>query len=340
MIENIQQEFNNDLEKISILLDIENIEIKYLGRKGKINDLFSQMKDPKTEGKLINNLKKEIEEKITNKKNSLFQNETSSIIDSTLPGKKVNTGSLHLVTTAIEEISNIFEKLGFIRMSYPEIEYEFFSFEGLNMPKNHPARDDFETFFIDLPESKEYGKIVLTPHTSSGQIREMLRTKTPPIKMINIGKTYRPNWDVTHVPMFHQFEGLCVGEGINLTNLKGTIEYYVHEFFGKDRKVRYRPYHFQFTEPSFELDVSCDICSGTGIINGEKCKVCKSGWLELGGAGMVHPNVLKACNMDSEKYSGWALGFGIERNFMMKQGLNLNDIRVIYNGDIRFLEQF
>jgi phenylalanyl-tRNA synthetase alpha chain len=140
--------------------------------------------------------------------------------------------------------------------------------------------------------------------------------------------------------MFHQFEGVCIDKGINLTHLKGTIEYFVHSFFGKDRKVRFRPHHFRFTEPSFELDISCDICGGTSEVGGEKCKVCKSGWLELGGAGMIHPNVLTAGGVDPETYSGWALGFGIERNFMMKQGLKLDDIRTLYSNDIRFLEQF
>jgi len=158
--------------------------------------------------------------------------------------------------------------------------------------------------------------------------------------MINIAKCYRRNWDITHTPMFHQFEGLCIDKNINLTHLKGTIEYFVREFFDDRRKVRFRPFHFQFTEPSFELDISCDICDGSGMKKDALCRVCKSGWLELGGAGMVHPNVLKAGGIDPTIYTGWAFGFGVERNFMMKQGLKLDDVRILYNGDIRFLQQF
>jgi phenylalanyl-tRNA synthetase alpha chain len=207
------------------------------------------------------------------------------------------------------------------------------------MPKGHPARDDFETFFIDFPENQKYGKMVLSPHTSSGQNREMRRTK-PPIRMINIAKTYRPNWDTTHTPMFHQFEGLCIDKDINITHLKGTIDYFVKQFFGKERTIRLRPAHFQFTEPSFEIDVSCGICGGKGEIEGKKCRVCKSGWLELAGAGMVHPNVLRMGEIDPKQYSGWAFGFGPERCMMMREEMKIDDIRILYNGDIRFLEQF
>ncbi len=340
-LSDIRKSFLDEILNISEISSLEALNIKYFGRKGIINNLFLQMKDPKSEGKEINLLKKELEEKFLEKKNALLQQENDhEIVDYSVPTKLNKKGSLHVMTYAIEEIARIFEKIGFIRMSYPEVEWEHFAFEALNMPKNHPARDDFETFFVDLPDDSKLGKVVLTPHTSNGQVREMLRAKTPPIKMINIGKTYRPNWDISHVPIFHQFEGVCIDKDINLTNLKGTIEYFVHEFFGKDRKVRFRPFHFQFTEPSFELDISCDICKGKGIINGEKCKLCKSGWLELGGAGMIHPNVLKAGGIDPEIYSGWALGFGIERNFMMKEDLKIGDIRLMYSGDIRFLEQF
>jgi len=259
--------------------------------------------------------------------------------DATLPGKKPLKGSLHLMTYAIEEITAIFRKIGFIRVSYPEVEWEFFAFDALNMPKNHPARDDFETFFIDAPLSPEYGRMVLTPHTSSGQPREMLRLKKPPIRMINIAKTYRRNWDVTHVPMFHQFEGLCVDKEINITHLKGTINFFVKEFFGQKRKFRLRPFHFRFTEPSFEIDVSCSYCQAKENLV-DKCRICKSGWLELGGAGMVHPDVLKSGGIDPRKYSGWAFGFGPERCLMMREGMRINDIRLLYSGDIRFLEQF
>lgn len=326
------------------LNELEKIEIEYLGRNGLINELFKKIKqipdkDKKEYGENINKLKKAVFEAIEEKKEILKKRGEEKFFDETLPGKDYPKGSLHPLTYVIEEISSIFQKLGFIRVSYPEVEWEYFSFEALNMPKNHPARDDFETFFIDFEPHKKYGKMVLSPHTSSGQNREMRRTK-PPIRMINIAKTYRPNWDTTHTPMFHQFEGLCIDENINITHLKGTIDYFVKNFFGKEREIRLRPAHFQFTEPSFEIDVSCGVCQGKGKIEGKKCKVCKSGWLELAGAGMVHPNVLRYGGIDPKKYSGWAFGFGPERCMIMKEGIKIDDIRILYSGDIRFLEQF
>jgi phenylalanyl-tRNA synthetase alpha chain len=210
------------------------------------------------------------------------------------------------------------------------------------MPANHPARDEWETFFIDLPEDRLLGKIVLSTHTSNGQVREMERlNSSPPIRMINIARCYRRQADVTHVPMFHQFEGLVVDKGINIQHLKGTIDHFAKEFYGPTAKSRIRPYHFQFTEPSFEVDFSCTICDGTGTLkNGDKCKFCKSGWHEVGGAGMVHPNVLKAGGIDPDVYTGFAFGWGIERTYTLRPGLHIDDIRSFYNGDLKFLEQF
>lgn len=341
-----KKSFQDILQTCADLESLKKLSLTYLKRKGIINTFLSEIKtksdeEKKTLGKEINELKLHIETEIRLHEQKLLNQNKETWIDVTLPGKKRKKGSLHLVTTAINEISQIFERLGFARVQYPEVEWEYFAFEALNMPLNHPARDDFETFFIDEEKKdKTYGKKVLTPHTSSGQVREMMRVKKPPIKMINIAKCYRRNWDITHTPMFHQFEGLCIDEGINLTHLKGTIEYFVREFFDDKRKVRFRPFHFQFTEPSFELDISCDICSGSGKRKDVLCRVCKSGWLELGGAGMVHPNVLKAGGIDPTIYTGWAFGFGVERNCMMKQGLKLDDVRILYNGDIRFLQQF
>lgn len=344
-IDLIKTSFLKDLDNCQNYTDIQNLKIKYFGRKGQINSLLSKIKDlpvnqKRVEGAKINSFKIYLSEKCFLKENLLSKISKEEYLDITLPSKKRKKGSLHLTTYAIEEISQIFAALGFVRMSYPEVEWEYLAFEALNMPKGHPARDDFETFFIKQKEHPRYGRMILTPHTSSGQVREMQRVKLPPIKMINIGKCYRRNWDATHTPMFHQFEGLCIDKGINITHLKGTINYFVKQFFGSGREIRLRPFHFQFTEPSFEVDVTCDLCKAKGQINGEKCRVCKSGWLELGGAGMVHPNVLKAGKIDPFIYSGWAFGFGIERNFMMKEGLKLDDLRVMYENDIRFLEQF
>jgi phenylalanyl-tRNA synthetase alpha chain len=336
--------YKEEIEKATSEVILENLRIKYLGRKGIINKLFEEIKTlPKEKrrekGQKINEIKKEIETLIDHKKNELKKTQKEEFFDSTLPGKPYPKGSLHPLTYVIEEIVNIFQKIGFIRVSYPEVEWEYFSFEALNMPKGHPARDDFETFFIEAKEHQKFGKMILSPHTSSGQNREMQRVK-PPIRMINIAKTYRPNWDATHTPMFHQFEGLCIDKDINITHLKGTIDYFVKEFFGKERTIRLRPAHFQFTEPSFEIDVSCGICLGKGEVGGKKCRVCKSGWLELAGAGMVHPNVLKIGGIDPKVYIGWAFGFGPERCMMMREEMKIDDIRILYSGDIRFLEKF
>jgi len=345
-IEQLLDKLKNDLTNAKSLFDVEQIKIKYLGRNGLVNGLFQKIgrlsdKERKEYGQKANLAKKEISFLIRKREEEIIKNkEKQTFIDITLPGKKYSRGSLHIVSYAVEEISRIFEKLGFIRLTYPEVEWEYFAFESLNMPKGHPARDDFETFFIDAPDSPRYGRMMLSPHTSSGQVREMLRVGQPPIRMISIGKCYRPNWDTTHTPMFHQFEALCVDKNINIVNLKATIDFFAKEFFGKDRQIRLRPHHFQFTEPSFEVDISCGVCGGKGEINGNKCRICKSGWLELAGAGMVHPNVLKEGKIDPEKYTGWAFAFGLERIMMMKEGLSLDDIRVMYSGDIRFLEQF
>lgn len=343
-ISSIKKRLNNSLTDVNSLIDLDNISVKYLGRNGKINQFLKTIKEIPNEekkeyGQKVNELKNSVLRLIEVRKKELInKNESDSFIDVTLPGKKYPKGSLHVITYAIEEISKIYEKIGFIRVSYPEVEWEYYAFESLNMPKGHPARDDFETSFIDFSPDKILGKMVLTPHTSSGQNREMKRVGIPPIRMINFSKCYRPNWDATHTPMFFQFEGLCVDRGINITHLKGTLDYFAKEYFGTDTETRLRPHHFQFTEPSFEVDITCTVCKGKAKVNGNKCKVCKSGWLELGGTGMTHPNVLKEGGINPEIYMGWAFGFGIERVIMMKYGLD--DIRNYYSGDIRFLEQF
>ena len=330
--------------KRSVSLDVlSKLEIKYLGRNGEINKLLSAIKNipdeqKKTYGQRVNKLKASMYRYIETKKKELQNKKSGVFFDKTLPGKTYPKGSLHIVSFAIEEITKVFEKIGFIRVSYPEVDWEYGAFESLNMPVNHPARDDVETSFIDMPAHPKLGKMVLTPHTSNGQNREMKRVGKPPIRMINISKCYRPNWDATHTPMFHQFEGLCVDKDITIVDLKGTLDYFAEKYFGVGTKTRLRPHHFQFTEPSFEVDISCNNCGGTGIIKANRCKVCKSGWLELGGTGMVHPNVLREGGIDPSASSGWAFGFGIERVIMMKYGLD--DIRNYYSGDIRFLEQF
>lgn len=318
--------------------ELEQIRIDYFGRNGKFTTLVKRIKDAAPEerrqiGQTINEAKKSIEELLENQKHS-FKETAREWFDPTIPGEKPEIGHTHLITKTIDEISQIFGRIGFERARYPEVEWDYFAFEALNMPKSHPARDEWETFFVDAPENSKYGKIVLTPHTSSGQVREMLKVGKPPIRMINIAKCYRRQSDVSHVPMFHQFEGLVIDKNISIVNLKGTLDYFAKSFYGKGRVTRLRPYHFQFTEPSFEIDISCGVCEGKG------CKVCKEGWLELGGAGMVHPNVLKAGKIDSKVYSGFAFGWGVERVLMMKDRLNIPDVRMLYSTDLRYLSQF
>ena len=337
------KKYESKINRVTSLDKLNELEVRFLGRNGEINKLLSEIENipdeqKKTYGQRVNKLKASMYRYIETKKKELQNKKSGVFFDKTLPGKTYPKGSLHIVSFAIEEITKVFEKIGFIRVSYPEVDWEYGAFESLNMPVNHPARDDVETSFIDMPAHPKLGKMVLTPHTSNGQNREMKRVGKPPIRMINISKCYRPNWDATHTPMFHQFEGLCVDKDITIVNLKGTLDYFAEKYFGVGTKTRLRPHHFQFTEPSFEVDISCNNCGGTGIIKANRCKVCKSGWLELGGTGMVHPNVLREGGIDPSASSGWAFGFGIERVIMMKYGLD--DIRNYYSGDIRFLEQF
>jgi phenylalanyl-tRNA synthetase alpha chain len=343
-IEILTKQFANEPE-----MDRKKLQTKYLGKKGLFNELAKNLKnlsaaERKETGKLLNDLKTTLQTKIA----MLDQQQVLDWVDLTAPGILPPQGHLHPISQAIEEISGIFQKIGFTRVRYPEVDWDYYAFEALNMPANHPARDEWETFFVDLPTGqaglpadKKLGRVVLTPHTSNGQVREMERLKgRPPIRMINIARCYRRQQDVTHTQMFHQFEGLVVDRGINIQHLKGTLDYFAREFYGPGTKSRIRPFHFQFTEPSFEVDFSCHICHGTGLIGGEKCSFCKSGWHEVGGAGMVHPNVLKAGGIDPNQYTGFAFGWGVERTYTLKEGLNIDDIRLLYSGDMRFLEQF
>lgn len=319
--------------------ELEQLRIYYLGRKGVIAELFKNLSaltpdERKVVGNYLNDAKKAIEETLDIQQTSIGNPATKSEkwLDVTLPGKKVPLGHLHLITQTIDEISRIFGQIGFSKVTYPEVEWDWYAFEGLNFPPNHPARDDWETYFIDGLKNSKYGQGILTPHTSSGQLREMERVGKPPIRMLNIAKCYRRQSDVSHATMFYQFEGLAIDKNISITHLKGTLDYFVKKYFGSDRKTRIRPFHFQFTEPSFEVDVSCIICGGKG------CSVCKQGWMELGGSGMVHPKVLANGGIDPDKFSGFAWGWGVERLFMMKYGIN--DIRLLFENDLRFLSQF
>ena len=315
---------------------LQNIRVKYLGKKGELTTILKSMKDLSKEerpvmGKLVNDVKKVVEEKLDEVVNKIKEEEKkkkleSEIIDITLPGKKNVIGRRHPLELTIERIKDIFISMGFSVEEGPEVELDYYNFEALNIPKNHPARSEQDTFYIN-------DNVVLRTQTSGVQIRVMEKQK-PPIKMISPGKVYRADSvDATHSPIFHQMEGLVVAKGVTFADLKGTLELFVKKMFGDKVQTKFRPHHFPFTEPSAEMDATCFVCGGKG------CNVCKgSGWIEMLGCGMVHPNVLRNCGIDPEEYSGFAFGFGIDRMVMLSYGLD--DIRLLYESDMRFLNQF
>lgn len=342
----IKNEILAQIWQVRDVQELKNISQVYLGKQGRFTLLLKEL--PKLEietrkeaGKTANEVKKTIEEAIREIEIKFTSQEKSNeFYDITLPGNLPSLGHLHPITYAIEEITHIFEKLGFTRVRHPEVDWDWYPFESLNMPKNHPARDEWETFFVDSKPHPKLGKMVLTPHTSNGQVREMEKGKLP-IRMINIAKNYRRQSDISHEFMFHQFEGLLIDREVNITHLKGVIDYFAKQFFGPNVSSRIRPFHFQFTEPSFEVDFTCSICKGSGKLeNGKRCRLCKEGWLEIGGAGMVHPAVLQNGGIDPEKYSGFAFGWGVERTYMIREGTNIDDLRILYRNDLNFLKQF
>ncbi len=325
---------------------VEELRIEFLGRNGKLTKFLKELKDvPENErkerGAAANHIKNSLEEAIEHKKQELQKESLSSVydkewIDVTLPGASAPHGAFHLVTRTVNEIVETFHRIGFTRYSAPEVDTEYYAFEALNMPAEHPARDDWETFFLDVPPMKKEGRVLLSPHTSNMQVRAM-KEYGAPLRLTHIGRVYRRQSDPSHVPMFHQVELLAVSQRATVTELKGVIEYFLSAFFGPDRKLRFRPYHFRFTEPSFEVDIDCDVCRGDATLG---CRMCKQGWLELGGAGMTHPEVLKAGGINPDTHTGFAFGFGVERITMMRQGLRIPDMRILYENDLRFLKQF
>ncbi len=333
-LETIKREYTLKITAATSTQEIEALAYNLQAKKnGVFTNLFRHLASlPDTaraqQGAELNTLKRELQQQLTAKTNQLKQNQqASSWLDITLPTDYVlpnqyERGSLHPLTQTIREISQIFKQLGFLRRRYRETETDFYAFEGLNMPVDHPARAEWETWYLK-------SGFVVTPHTSSGQLREMARGALP-IRMINISRCGRPQEDVTHIPTLNQFEGLLVDKKTSLTELKGVLTYFVHSFFGPESKIRLRPYNFRFTEPSFEIDISCQVCGGQG------CRVCKSGWLELGGAGMVHPQVLTNAKINPTEYKGFAFGWGVERVYMMKAGIT--DIRTLYENELRFLK--
>lgn len=314
---------------------LEAANQEYLGRKSQLAEWSKSLKDldvaqRAVAGKDLNAAKQQLEGWLAEAQSHL-EAASQPKLDITLPAQAPDRGHLHVTSQTINEIISIFGHLGMNLVEAPEVDYDWYVFESLNMPPTHPARDDWETFFADLPEHKTKGKVVLRPHTTNFELH-VLENQKPPVRAITIGKTYRRQADASHTPMFHQFEGLVVDKGLSIGNLVATLDYFVHNFFGPETKTRLRPYHFRFTEPSFELDISCSVCGGKG------CRLCKEGWLELGGAGMTHPSVIKHGGLDPAEYNGFAWGFGVERCLAIRYGIN--DLRMLYENDLRFLEQF
>ena len=321
-----------EIESIAGKSEIENLKQYYLGRKGVLTNLLKGLAKLSKEerpviGKLANQIKIEISEKFQSVLDSFNVADTkeSSYLDVTLPGRRSPLGHLHPITQTTEEICDIFVKLGFSVVEGPEVELDYYNFEALNIPKDHPARDMQDTFYIS-------DNVVLRTHTSPMQIR-IMESKSPPVNIIAPGRVYRPDSDISHTPMFHQVEGLLVDKGITFGDLKGTLTTFIHQMFGTETDLRFRPSFFPFTEPSAEVDIRCVVCHGKG------CRVCShTGWIEILGSGMVDPEVFKIVNYDLETISGFAFGMGIERIAMLKTGLD--DIRLFFENDIRFLQQF
>lgn len=331
----IKSKAGEEIANASGLKDIHDLKVKYLGKKGvitaELKTLGALSKEERKEfGKVLNECKNYIQDLLARqeailKTSELDRSLKTQSIDVTVPGSSVPFGHLHPVTLVFDEIIAIFLSLGFTVEEGPEIEEDFYNFEALNFPKDHPARDMQDTFFIS-------DDVVLRTHTSPVQVRVMEKNE-PPLRVIAPGKVYRCDSDVSHIPMFHQLEGFMVDKNIRMTDLKGILELFVHRIFGPNTSIRLRPSFFPFTEPSVEIDISCVICGGSG------CNVCQTtGWIEILGAGMINPRVYEKAGYDPDKYTGFAFGLGIERVAMLKYGIN--DVRLFPENDKRFLEQF
>ena len=357
-IQQIKEDFQNGFEKFSglqesagninqaevenLLRELSEIKIKYSGKKSEIagaKKLIGKVapEDRGVFGQFVQNVEREIVSAIEDAEEKLQKTigeakTEKERIDITLPGRRPRVGHLHLITLLRQQIEDIFVSMGYSIEDDREIETDYYNFDALNIPEGHPARESQDTFYTT-------GGFALRSQTSTVQIRAMERRGVP-LRIIAPGRVFRRDTpDMTHTPMFHQIEGLCVDKNITMAHLKGTVGEWLRRLFGKETEIRLRPSYFPFTEPSAEFDFSCFKCGGTGTFEGERCRPCKgSGWIELGGSGMVHPNVLRACNVDPQIYSGFAFGFGLERMCALMYALD--DIRLIFENDIRFLEQF
>lgn len=336
-IKEIREAMEQELREAVSGDQLRELKVKYLGKKGSISELSKGMgkllpeERPKA-GQLVNELRQALEENLAAKQQELAEKAmelkmAQEKLDVTLPGSPVKLGSRHPLTLVADELKEIFLGMGYTVEEGPQVELDYYNFERMNLPADHPARDMQDSFYIDA-------KRLLRTHTSPVQARAMDRLcPQAPVKVVSPGAVYRRDDDATHSPMFHQMEGLVVDEGISLADLKGTLLNFVRQMFGEEREIRLRPSFFPFTEPSVEVDISCMLCGGKG------CRTCKdTGWIEILGAGMVHPNVLRMSGYDPERYTGFAFGCGIERIAMLKYGID--DLRVMFENDVRFLQKF
>lgn len=335
-LKELEQQAKDEIYQANTSDELEKVRVKYLGKKGELTEVLRGMGSLSAEerplvGKVANIVRENIENALQEAKGEIKNKELQAqlqkeSIDVTMPGKKVKLGKKHPLIKGMDELKDIFISMGFQVAQGPEVETVYYNFDALNAPQNHPSRDMSDTFYINEDT-------ILRTQTSPVQVRVM-ENKKPPIRIISPGRCFRNDTpDATHSPMFHQLEGLVVDKGITLADLKGTLEVFAKHFFGDQTKIKFRPHNFPFTEPSAEIDASCFKCEGAG------CSMCKgSGWIELLGAGMVHPNVLRNCGIDPEVYSGFAFGMGIDRLVMLKYGVD--DIRLFFENDMRFLNQF
>lgn len=342
-IEKIRTQALEELKKVKTLDDFRNLEVKYLGRKGELTNLLRGIKNlplnkKPAAGQALNKAKIFLEAEFKNIQNklenaNLEKSLSKEFFDITFPATAKEIGTIHVLSQLQEEVERIFGQMGYMIADGPEVESEYYNFEGLNIPKDHPARDMQDTFFIKDKSDPKHSRLVLRTHTSPVQIRTMEKYGAP-LRIINPGRVFRNEaTDASHEHTFNQVEGLLIDKDISIATLKGTMTEFLSRLFKKEVKVRFRPGYFPFVEPGLELDFSCLLCGGKG------CKVCEySGWTEFMGAGMVHENVLKAGGIDPKEYQGWAFGFGMERLAMMRYGIN--DIRLFESGDLRFIKQF
>ena len=338
-LESLVPELERGLGQASSLAALEEERVEFLGRKGRLAQIMARMaklepQERPAVGQKANEIKNALNSLFDERKAALEAAREAAALarfDASVPGRAPWRGSLHPTTLVMEEICDIFQSLGYDIVSGPEVEADYYNFEALNMPPEHPARDMQDTLYVA-------DKVVMRTHTSPVQVRTML-SRRPPLAVIAPGKVYRRDSDLTHTPMFHQVEGLLVGRDVSMAQLRGTLTAFMRAVFGSKTQVRFRPSFFPFTEPSAEADISCCICGGTGHVHGEPCRVCKTtGWVEILGCGMVDPAVFMAVGYDPEEFTGFAFGLGVERVAMLKYGIG--DLRMFFENDVRFLSQF